>query len=97
MLVPEGMRMPSLYHATVASGMAEMLQVIVTSRPVRMRCGPLTDVTLAGSEPRAEKHRSVQHANFKHNPAAEPLPQAVAAGEEHACISILHYTHTYLV
>ena len=91
MLVPEGTRLPSLYLVTVASGMASMLQVIVTSRPVRMRCGPLTDVTLAGSKSRAEKHRSVQHANFKHNPAAEPLLQAAAAGEEHA-YSLYHYS-----
>ena len=59
LLDPEVMRMPSLYHMTLASGMAEMSQVSVARHPVRTRCGPLTDVTVAGSEPRAEKHRSV--------------------------------------
>ena len=59
LLVPDVMTMPSLYHMTLASGMALMLQVSVALRPVRTRCGPLTDVTVAGSEPRAEKHRSV--------------------------------------
>ena len=54
MLGPEGTGLPSLYHMTVASGMAAMLQVSVTGRPVRTRCGPVTDVTRAGSAPRAE-------------------------------------------
>ena len=72
LLVPEVMRMLSLYHMTVASGMALMLQVSVARRPVRTRCGPLTDVTVAGSEPRAEKHRSVV-ATHKHKLAAERL------------------------
>ena len=35
MLGPEGTGLPSLYHMTVASGMASMLQVSVTVRPVR--------------------------------------------------------------
>ena len=59
MLVPEGTGLPSLYHTTVASGMAAMLQVSVTVRPVRTRWGPLTDVTRAGSAPRAESTDTV--------------------------------------
>ena len=55
-LAPGLMVMPSLYHMTVASGMAAMVQVSVTVRPVRARCGPLTAVTSAGSEPRTEMH-----------------------------------------
>ena len=54
MLGPEGTRLPSLYHMTVASGMAAMLQVSVTRRPVRTRWESVTDVTRAGSEARAE-------------------------------------------
>ena len=53
-LGPEGTRLPSLYHMAVASGMAAMLQVSVTRRPVRTRWESVTDVTRAGSEARAE-------------------------------------------
>ena len=53
-LPPGVMAMPSLYHMTVAAGMAAMVQVSVIVRPVRARCGPLTAVTSAGSEPRTE-------------------------------------------
>ena len=55
-LPPGVMAMPSLYHMTVAAGRASMAQVSVTVRPVRARCGPLTSVTSAGSEPRTEWH-----------------------------------------
>ena len=44
-LGPERTGLLSLYHMAVASGMAAMLQVSVTGRPVRTCWEPVTDVT----------------------------------------------------
>ena len=84
MLGPEGTGLPSLYHTTVASGMAAMLQVSVICRRVRTRWGPFTDVTRAGSALRAESTDTDRYSKQHGGTNWQLNPKEAVTGEVHA-------------
>ena len=91
MFGPEGIGLLSLYHMAVASGMAAMLQVSVTGRPVRTRWGPFTDVTRAGSALRAESTDTDRYSKQHGSTNWQLNPKEAVTGEVHA-YKYCHYS-----